>query len=471
MEQEIIHIHFVPNYTSGTVSPSAPQYGGMQGDRDAAEVTFTVPSALRGSSFRYRIEGEDGAGGFVTTELLPLDDEGCVTTLLDERFTAAGGQILLRLVVEGTVGDHTVTTARSFDARVYFKDAPTAPGKNELCGSLTQIFQKNEERLKKTDDKVDGFEDRLDAVDTRIDVLENDVVGLDARAGLTNTAIETINGQIRLLDDSVRGLKETTVKKEMEAFPWHFVQQVVRAGIASRIFNVGEFFTTNHQVYGPLLWRIVGFNVDHPVVSDYSHSMTLELVDCLHLPSGAFDTREYDTARTGMTHGNSEWELSCIHQWLNSTEAGGAWYDGSGETPSYAGMDGFMRGFSDSFLTAIGRVKKDVAKNSTYSTHTGQSNDWFFLPSRVELYGGKHESNVAEGSVYSIYRTRSNLSAASPAADANRVKMLNNQPVAWMTRSVDPTASDKVAYVGTDGSITYGYASASRAVAPMCCIV
>ncbi|MBR3289619.1 MAG: hypothetical protein IKI63_02445 [Clostridia bacterium] len=140
MEHPIISIRFTPNLVSGDVSPSAPQYGGVQGDHRAVQVSFDVPEDLQGERFRYRIDGLDGAGGYVTSGLLPLDGSGTVGFLLPAAFTQAGGQLLVRLVVSELDEHQEIGTVHSFDGRLYFADAPAPMDDSLLRGSVAAML-------------------------------------------------------------------------------------------------------------------------------------------------------------------------------------------------------------------------------------------------------------------------------------------------------------------------------------------
>ena len=141
MEQPIIRIRFTPDLMLGTVSPSAPQYGGVPGDNRAVQVSFAVPEELQGNRFRYRIEGVDGAGGYVTSGLLPIDDDGIVCLLLPATFTQAGGQLLVRLVVSELSDGEEISTTHSFDGRIYFADEVTLPDRSLLRGSISAMLE------------------------------------------------------------------------------------------------------------------------------------------------------------------------------------------------------------------------------------------------------------------------------------------------------------------------------------------
>ena len=140
MEYPLISIRFTPNFAMGTVSPSAPQYGGVQGDHRATQVEFVVPEELQGDSFRYRIDGLDGAGGYVTSGLLPIDGSGRVAFLLPAAFTQAGGELLVRLVVSELADGDEVATTHSYDGRLYFAAAPGPMDTSLLRGSIAAML-------------------------------------------------------------------------------------------------------------------------------------------------------------------------------------------------------------------------------------------------------------------------------------------------------------------------------------------
>ena len=140
MESPIISILFTPDLLTGTVSPDAPQFAGVQGDHRAVQVAFSVPEELQGDSFRYRIDGLDGAGGYVTSGLLPIDDQGGVAFLLPAAFTQAGGELLVRLVVSELADGAEVATTHSFDGRLYFAAAPGPMDTSMLRGSIAAML-------------------------------------------------------------------------------------------------------------------------------------------------------------------------------------------------------------------------------------------------------------------------------------------------------------------------------------------
>ena len=70
---------------------------------------------------------------------------------------------------------------------------------------------------------------------------------------------------------------------------WSAVQQVVRLGLASKVFAIGDqFVSTKGETQ--LIWDIIGFDHDIPADSQFKHSMTIQMHDCY--TSAQFDAPE-----------------------------------------------------------------------------------------------------------------------------------------------------------------------------------
>lgn len=490
MEQAILHVHFVPHLDDGTVEPACPQYGGVQGDRNGAVLSFFVPLSLRESRFRYRIEGEDGAGGFIGTEFLPLDDEGNVSLFLDERFTAAGGQILVRLVVSEVQDDNEIALVRSFDGRLFFADAPvpntTSPFRDTLSAMVVRNEQKLEEMQALSEEltecvgevnaRAGAMEAVLNGHGSRLTAVESDLEAAVSRLAGDEQTADELDGWVQRIYDGLQNLGGTAELKEDEATPWKFIQKIVRAGLAKKLFSVGDVLISDHADYGKIVWEVVGFDHDTLMDDRFSHSMTLQAKDCLHTANGQYDLKEFAAATPNYSSGFADWETCALRTWLNSQNEGGEWFFPSSEedaSPTYAAQDGFLHGFSKSFLEAIGTVEIPVALNSSFATHSGTTYDKIFLPSRVELFATQVSGNAHpyEGEVREKYGAEhSSFSDPANTADANRVKKLNNTEEAWWTRSINPMVSSKATQVKADGSILAVAPTVQCAVAPMCCI-
>lgn len=261
----------------------------------------------------------------------------------------------------------------------------------------------------------------------------------------------------------------------VEINSWSVVQQMVRLGIAAKVFSIGDQLVCNHETYGKLVWDIIGIDHDTPADSQYKHSLTIQLHDCLGT-TFQFDAPEPtnpDSSRKGT--GSNNWSESGIRQWLNSDGNAGTWWEAKTDydvQPTYAtSTAGFMKGLDADFLATVGEVSKITAKNTvTDGGGSDTTTEKFFLLSLTEIYAGLNGS-ISEGVVYPYYLDNSALTAAGTGADANRIKYRNGTAQYWWLRSPTPSFSNNVHNVYTTGDVSRNYASDSRGVAPACCII
>ena len=65
----------------------------------------------------------------------------------------------------------------------------------------------------------------------------------------------------------------------VEVESWADVQKIVRAGMASKIFSIGDQLTCQRDGID-LVWDIIGIDHDTPADPQFTHSLTLQLHDC-----------------------------------------------------------------------------------------------------------------------------------------------------------------------------------------------
>ena len=61
---------------------------------------------------------------------------------------------------------------------------------------------------------------------------------------------------------------------------WAAVQEIVRAGLASKAFNIGDQLLANYNG-SPVAWDVIGIDHDVPTDSQYTHSLTIQAHNCL----------------------------------------------------------------------------------------------------------------------------------------------------------------------------------------------
>jgi hypothetical protein len=67
---------------------------------------------------------------------------------------------------------------------------------------------------------------------------------------------------------------------EADITSWETVQHIVRAGLAPRIFSIGDQFECLYDG-APTVWDVIGIDHDTPADPQYKHSLTIQSHDCL----------------------------------------------------------------------------------------------------------------------------------------------------------------------------------------------
>jgi hypothetical protein len=196
---------------------------------------------------------------------------------------------------------------------------------------------------------------------------------------------------------------------------------------------------------------------------------------------GAFnDSNSYGLNADRAGYGSNRYKDSAIRQWLNSAGGIGSWWAPThnfDRPPAEAATkSGFLAGFGEDFLAAIGPIKIDIA-TSTLSDGgvTDTVYDKFFLPSLEEMHY-KPQAEGVEGVVWDYYKQASLSETPLPTGTAfaqMRHFGLENHATAQgvRLRSAYRAASHYPFYVYASGGANDGYSAinANRALAA-CCI-
>ncbi len=231
---------------------------------------------------------------------------------------------------------------------------------------------------------------------------------------------------------------------------WEGVQYIVRNGLANEYFSIGDQFVSEYDG-GEIIWEVIGIDVDTPTDSQFTHSMTIQTMNCLH--SIQFDAKEPNNPDSDRkSYGNNRYIHSAVRQWLNSNQPAFVWesqhsYDA---TPTdsldlYNGA-GFLYRLDPELVSVLGAVNKKVARN-TKTDGGGQDSfsDKVFLLSQVEVGLGTEGTTTGE-TVYPYY---------SGMGDAGRIKTSNGSSKSWRLRSPYVSASHSIRFVYTDGKLNF----------------
>lgn len=259
----------------------------------------------------------------------------------------------------------------------------------------------------------------------------------------------------------------------IEINSWTDVQNIVRQGIASQVFSIGDQFVCNHATFGALVWDIIGFDCEVPYDHAYTHSLTLQLHDCLPIKM-EFDAAEPTNPNKHRSlYGNNNWSQSNINQWLYQSYGvtDDSWFYPWGDydaEPSYGRELVFKRGLDADFLSVIGMVNKKTALNTvTDGGGFDVSACTFFLPSLTEVNGGLN-GDVEEGKVYPYYSSFADLTGITYRN--RRIKYLNGTASNWALRSPVISYSCNIKGVLHNGNFSDYNAALQMGIAP-CCVI
>lgn len=252
---------------------------------------------------------------------------------------------------------------------------------------------------------------------------------------------------------------------------WEDVQRLVRMGLASKLFTVGDQLMSTYKG-SPIVWDVIGINHDTPTDTNMTYSMTIQTRDCLD--NIMFDEPEpINPDADRKEYGNNRYIHSTIRQWLNSNDDVFQWvsqheYDAAPTGAIYEGP-GFLKLLDPELAAVIGAVDKQVARN-TVTDGGGQDlfSDKVFLLSRAEVYGGTEGDTTGE-EPYAYYSALAG--APTTGTLAGRIKLLNGSPTTWRLRSPHVSTSSSVRNVRDTGNVSNFYAYYANGLSPACCII
>ena len=169
------------------------------------------------------------------------------------------------------------------------------------------------------------------------------------------------------------------------------------------------------------------------------------------------------------------YKQSAIRQWLNTDKTAGNWWVAQNKwdrAPEYASSaNGFMYGMDEGFLKVVKKTNIKCAKNTLFEGGgVDEMDDYFFLLSKPQIYGGATVSGVNEGSVYPYFKNYSTLNAAGTDNDLNRIKKRNNTATWYWLRSPGADHGNYVWGVSTAGRLYSNHAMNAGGITAACTI-
>ena len=173
--------------------------------------------------------------------------------------------------------------------------------------------------------------------------------------------------------------------------------------------------------------------------------------------------------------GSNNYKNSAIRQWLNSDkQAGSVWQPMTkfDRPPTWAStVNGFMYGLDEDFVKSIKKTHIKAARNTLFEGGGyDEMDDYFFLLSKPQVYGGATVAGVDEGNVYSYFENYSSLNTAGTGGDKNRIKTRNGNAQAWWLRSPGVTNGYGNYFLLATGSIINNGVADAYGIAAACTI-
>ena len=173
--------------------------------------------------------------------------------------------------------------------------------------------------------------------------------------------------------------------------------------------------------------------------------------------------------------GSGNYKESAVRQWLNSKNtAGNVWNPQTkfDRPPSWADtLNGFMYGMDEDFLKVIKKTHIKYARNTLFEGGGyDEIDDYFYLLSKPQIYGGATVLGVDEGEIYPYFINYSTLNAAGTGNDKNRIKTRNGSAQWYWLRSPGAGYGSNVWNVAATGQLYHNSASYAGGVAAACTI-
>ena len=215
--------------------------------------------------------------------------------------------------------------------------------------------------------------------------------------------------------------------------PFTEVKRMIKAGLFD-LFRVGDQIVTRHSKYGPIVWDIIGKNVD--ITLEAENTLTLQMHYVL---PGAF---AYDEESKEYEYGHAHYPTSSIRKFLN-TEV--------------------ISGFDPSDVDCMLPVRRVTYTVKSEGSKPEVTQDKLFLLSSSEVGFPVGDYVNDEGATHEYY-------AGNPE---KRCKVqLNDQSQArnWWLRSPIPGRASNARYVGTSGAQNLSTAYCGVGAAAACVI-
>ena len=260
----------------------------------------------------------------------------------------------------------------------------------------------------------------------------------------------------------------------------------IPAGGQVMVGKDNDWYTWGAPDVDPANWRVHTFASSAATTPLDSNLELSEGSDGTALGSIASNTKYSQSGVNNLQragYGYNRWAMSAMRQYLNSADAKNVWWTPKNPfdraPQQLATLDGFLSGFDNEFLQAIGKIKVTTALNTISDTDIGASEDTydkFFLASLEQEYIVPQAAGV-EGAYWPYWKDR--LELDSPQAQSGAGTNTNHIRYAYDAKSSAQSCRLRSAYrgyahgtwgVGASGNASNNYAASAYRGCPACVI-
>ena len=260
----------------------------------------------------------------------------------------------------------------------------------------------------------------------------------------------------------------------------------IPAGGQVMVGKNNDWYTWGAPDVAPANWRVHTFASSAATTPLDSNLELSEGSDGTALGSIASNTKYSQSGVNNLQragYGYNRWAMSAMRQYLNSADAKNVWWTPKNPfdraPQQLATLDGFLSGFDNEFLQAIGKIKVTTALNTISDTDIGASEDTydkFFLASLEQEYIVPQLSGV-EGTYWPYWKERLGLSSpqvtGSASTNARHIRYAYNAKTSAQhcrLRSANRGDAYLTWVVVTPGSAARSYATSAFCGCPACVI-
>lgn len=240
----------------------------------------------------------------------------------------------------------------------------------------------------------------------------------------------------------------------------------IPAGGQVMVGKNNDWYTWGAPDVAPANWRVHTFASSAATTPLDSNLELSEGSDGTALGSIASNTKYSQSGVNNLQragYGYNRWAMSAMRQYLNSADAENVWWTPKNPfdraPQQLATLDGFLSGFDNEFLQAIGKIKVTTALNTISDTDIGASEDTydkFFLASLEQEYIVPQAAGV-EGAYWPYWKDR--LELDSPQAQGGAGTNANHIRYAYDAKSSAQHCRLRSAYRGHASYAWYVYTS------------